>query len=68
MYKEIDDSVKLDKEQIKAILADEKYSLNCCLEIVFSFKDIRLVILTYSCIGSFPSLLNPFAMLKLSIK
>lgn len=27
MYKEIDDSVKLDKEQIKAILADEKYSL-----------------------------------------
>lgn len=27
MYNEIDDNVKLDKEQIKAILADEKYSL-----------------------------------------
>lgn len=27
MYKEINDSVKLDKEQIKAILADGKYSL-----------------------------------------
>ena len=26
-YKGIDDNVKLDKEQIKAILADEKYSL-----------------------------------------
>lgn len=27
MYKEIDDNIKLDKEQIKAILADEKFSL-----------------------------------------
>ena len=27
MYKGIDDKIKLDKEQIKAILADEDYSL-----------------------------------------